>query len=106
MKENTMWVILMRQPRPDAAYWPGRLWIAAVDAVVWPSLWVWAAGHAPAPVGLFGPMVTALAVVLGLRRLYRAVFVNHRYRFTTWRWGRWLGVLMVLGFVLKLTLRP
>jgi hypothetical protein len=30
------------------------------------------------------------------------VWVNHRYWFTTWRWGRIAIALMVIGMVLKL----
>jgi hypothetical protein len=28
--------------------------------------------------------------------------VNHRYWFTTWRWARIVGALVVIGMVLKL----
>jgi hypothetical protein len=77
--------------------------LAAVDAVVWPLLWVWVFRHAPEPVGLVGPFVTAMAVLLGLGRLHRALWVNHRYWFTTWRWGRVAAALLVVGAVLKVT---
>jgi hypothetical protein len=29
------------------------------------------------------------------------VWVNHRYWFTTWRWGRISAALIVIGMVLK-----
>ena len=35
-----MWLLVARGPRPDAPDWPGRRMFAAVDAVVWPLLWV------------------------------------------------------------------
>jgi hypothetical protein len=78
--------------------------LAAVDAVVWPLLWVWVFRHAPEPVGLVGPFVTAMAVLLGLGRLHRALWVNHRYWFTTWRWGRVAAALLVVGAVLEVTM--
>ena len=53
--------------------------------------------------GLVWPVVIALAVCAALSRLHRAVWMNHRYRFTTWRWGKFAGSLLVIGFVLKLT---
>jgi hypothetical protein len=80
-----MWLLVAREPRPDAPYWLGRRLLAAVDAVGWPLLWVLVFRHVPEPVGLVGPIVTALAVLLGLRRLHRALWVNHRYWFTAWR---------------------
>jgi hypothetical protein len=57
--------------------------------------------HVPEPVGLVGPFVTALAVLLGLGRLHRAVWLNHRYRFTTWRWAKVAAWMMLFGFVMK-----
>lgn len=99
-----MWLLVAREPRPDAPDWPGRRWIAAVDAVAWPLLWVLLSRQAPEPVGLVGPFVTAMAVLLGLGRLHRALWQNRRYWFTTWRWGRVAAALMVVGAVLKVTM--
>ena len=99
-----MWLLVAREPRPDAPDWPGRQLLAAVDAVVWPLLWVWVFRHTPEPVGLVGPFVTAMAVLLGLGRLHCALWVNHRYWFTTWRWVRVAAVLLVVGAVLKVTM--
>jgi len=99
-----MWLLVAREPRPDAPDWPGRRLLAAVDAVVWPLLWVWVIRHAPEPVGLVEPFVTAMAVLFGLVRLHRALWVNHRYWFTTWRWGRVAAALLVVGAVLKVTM--
>lgn len=97
-----MWLLVAREPRPDAPDWPGRRLLAAVDAVAWPLMWVLLTRHAPQQVGLIGPFITALAVLLGVRRLHRAIWVNRRYWFTTWRWGKVAAALLVVGFVLKL----
>lgn len=99
-----MWLLVAREPRPDAPDWPGRRMLAAVDAVAWPLMWVLLLRYLPDPVGLIGPFVTAMAVLFGLRRVHRALWVNHRYRFTTWRWGRVLASMMLIGAVLKLSL--
>ena len=97
-----MWLILTRATHPDAAYWPGRRWFAAVDAVAWPAMWVVLVSEAPARTGAVGMMVTACALGAGALRLHRAIAMNHRYRFTTWRWGRVLAGLLLFGLLLKL----
>jgi hypothetical protein len=97
-----MWLVVAREPKPDVPYLPGRCLLAAVDAVVWPLLWVLVLSHAPKPVGLVGPCVAAVALLCALGRLHRALWVNHRYRFTTWRWGRIAAALLLMGVVLKL----
>ena len=99
-----MWLVVAREPKPDVPYWPGRCLLAAVDAVVWPLLWVLVFSHAPKPVGLVGPFVAAVALLCALGRLHRALWVNHRYRFTTWRWGWVAAGLLLIGAVLKLTM--
>ena len=99
-----MWLLVAREPRPDAPYWPGRRWLAAIDAAMWPLLWVLLFSHAPKPAGLVGPFVAAVALLCVLGRLYRALWINHRYRFTTWRWDRIAAALMLMGVVLKLSL--
>ena len=99
-----MWLLVAREPRPDAPDWPGRRMLAAVDAVVWPLLGALLILHAPEPVGLVGPFVTAMAVLLGLRRLHRALWVNQRYWFTTWRWGKVMVAMLLIGAVLKVTM--
>jgi hypothetical protein len=97
-----MWLLVAREPRANAPYWTGRRWLAAVDAVVWPLFWVILASQIDAAVGIVGPMVVAVALLISAERLHRAVWVNHRYWFTTWRWARIVGALMVIGVVLKL----
>jgi hypothetical protein len=99
-----MWLIVVREPPPDAPYWPGRRLLAAVDAALWPLFWVVVFSHAPKPVGIVGPFVAAAALLCALGRLHRAVWVNHRYRFTTWRWGRIVAALLLMGLVMKLML--
>jgi hypothetical protein len=78
--------------------------LAAVDAIAWPLMWVLLMRQVPQPVGLIGPFVTALAVLLGLGRLHRALWVNHRYWFTTWRWGKVAAAMLLIGAVLKVTM--
>jgi hypothetical protein len=58
--------------------------------------------NATVPLGVVGPLVTGVAVYAGLTRMYRATCLNHRYRFTTWRWGRILLMLLAIGLTLKL----
>ena len=99
-----MWMLVAREPRPDAPEWPDRRLLAAVDAFAWPLMWVLLIRQVPGPAGLVGPFVTAMAVLFGLGRLHRALWVNHRYWFTTWRWGRIAAVLLLMGVVLKLAI--
>jgi hypothetical protein len=83
---------------------PGRRWLAAVDAVAWPgAVWV-ALSQVADRGGLFLTFVMALLVVSAARRLFTALFANHRYHFTTWRWGRLLTWMMALGMLMKLGL--
>lgn len=98
-----MWLLIAREPTPDAPYWKGRQLLAAVDAIAWPIFFVLLIHHAPAPapVGIVGPFVTALAVLCALGRLHRALWANHRYRFTTWRWGRIAAAFILVGLVMK-----
>ena len=97
-----MWLLVAREPRANAPYWTGRRWLAAVDAVAWPLLWVLLLGQIDVPVGILGPMIVAAALFSSAERFRRAVWVNHRYWFTTWRWGRIVTGLLVIGLVLKL----
>ncbi len=99
-----MWLVLTRAPLPDAPYWSGRRTLALVDAVAWPAAWIALAMHLPQPAGIVGPMVIALAALSALGRAHRAAWLNHRYHFTTWRWGRVAAGLLLIGLVLKLAL--
>lgn len=97
-----MWILLWREPRPDAQVWPGRRVLAAIDALVWPAMWIVVVRHLPEPAGVVQPVVIALAVLCAVRRMARALWNNERYWFTTWRWAQVLGGLMLMGLVMKL----
>lgn len=96
-----MWLLFAREPRPDAPHWPGRRVLAAVDAAIWPLLWVAVLAQAPRPVGVVGPVVATFALLSAWVRLRRALRINHRYRFTTWRWGRVAAALLLMGVLLR-----
>jgi len=97
-----MWMVIVREPRPDAVEWAGRRWLAAIDAMVWPMAWVWLVQRVPTPTGVVGQVVTGMAVLCALTRLRRAVWENERYWFTTWRWGRILCCVWMVGVAMKL----
>ena len=97
-----MWLLFVRASPPDAQPWPGRRWLAAVDAVAWPAAWVALVMAAPIGTGAIGQLVVAVAIVAALRRVHRAVALNHRYHFTTWTWGRRLAAVMLLDWALQL----
>jgi hypothetical protein len=97
-----MWIVINREPRPDAQHWTGRQWLAAADAIAWPIAWVAFVLSTPVSAGVVGQVVVALAAWAGLNRLYLAIWVNHRYWFTTWRWGRVLLAIILMGWVMKL----
>ena len=97
-----MWLLVAHERRPDAPKWPGRHAIAAFDAAAWPLLWMWAVSHGPASVGIVGSFVVAVAALCLLSRLRLALWVNHRYRFTTWRWGKMVAAMLLMGVFLKL----
>lgn len=100
-----MWLVIARQPIPDAPYWPGRRALAAADAVVWPLGALPLVLNATTQTGVVAPVAVAVAGVAATVRLYRALWVNERYRFTTWRWGKVAAVLLIIGAVSKLTLQ-
>lgn len=102
--QSIMWLILTRTPSPDAPYWPGRRLLALLDALAWPIEWVALAMQLPQPAGVVGPMVIALAVLSAVARVHRAARQNHRYHFTTWRWGRIAVGLLLVGLVLKVAM--
>lgn len=98
-----MWVVIVREPKPDAVEWPGRRVLAAVDAVFWPMAWIWLVHRVPVPTGVVGQAVAGLAGLCVLTRLRRALFDNARYWFTTRRWGRVVVALWLIGVAIKLT---
>lgn len=97
-----MWVIFARAPPPDAVVWPGRRALALVDAVAWPAAWAAFVLGLPVSGGLLGNFALALCAVSALTRAHRAVANNHRYHFTTWRWGHRLVFVLVFGYAMKL----
>lgn len=99
-----MWIIVAREPRPDAAYWPARRLLAAVDAVAWPLGAICVLQHGAEPTRLFGATGAAILVLVGLSRLRTAIWFNGRYRFASWLVLKIFGSMAVLGLVLKLFL--
>ena len=99
-----MFLVIHRRPKPDAHQWPGRRWLAVLDAVLWPALWIAAVAGVQDRTGIVGPMAIAFLVVLAAAGLGRAIWRNERYWFSTWRWGRVLAVLVATGLLLKVLL--
>lgn len=99
-----MIVLIAREPKPDAPYWPGRRLLAAIDAVAWPFVLVLLLARVPAAGGLMRLAVVVVATLCAAFRLYSAVLVNHRYRFTTWWCARLVALLLFVGVVMKLSL--
>ena len=96
-----MWIVVPRAPAPDMPYWPGRRWLAVLDAVAWPAVALALLAHVPGHAGIILPIAGAILGVNGLMRLHTALCVNHRYRFTTWRWGRVAILLVLVGAAMK-----
>ncbi len=96
-----MWLLIGRTASLDAPYWPGLRWLAAIDAVAWPVALTLALHAASQQLGIVGPLFVAVALLVSTRRVYRAIFANHRYRFTTSRWAQVAAALLTIGFVLK-----
>ena len=97
-----MWILFTPVPRPDAPYWPGRRWLAALDAVAWPATWALVVAQAPITMGIVGVLIIACAALFAASRLQQALLRSERYRFTTWRWGKVLVGLVLLGLMMKL----
>ena len=105
LSNEVMWLVFARAPLPDAPYWPGRRFLALVDAVTWPVAWMALAMQLPQPAGVVTSVAIALTVLIAFSRARRAAWQNHRYHFTTWRWGRVLAGLLVVGLTLSVALR-
>jgi hypothetical protein len=105
-----MWLIVGRAPVPDAHVWPGRRLLAVIDALAWPAVLAASVIAMPIKAGVVGQVFVAACFVASAQRAWRALTANHRYRFTTWRWGRWLVWMLTFGYALKmaiwLTARP
>jgi hypothetical protein len=78
--------------------------MAAIDALIWPVALMVLLSHLPVRTGVAGPTLTGVLMLFAALRLHRAVYCNHRYRFTTWRVARVLAVLLVIGIALKVGL--
>jgi hypothetical protein len=100
-----VWIVVERAPAPDMPYWSGRRWLAAIDAIAWPLGLGLLLGRGPGKTGLMLPMASAVLLLWGLSRFHKAVWLNHRYRFTTWWVLGILAVLVIVGLVLKIALR-
>ncbi|MDT4867494.1 hypothetical protein FQZ97_1024080 [compost metagenome] len=74
-----------------------------LDAVACPLAGVFLLYQSRLPLGVVGPVLMAAAFVLSIARLRRAIWLNHRYRFTTWRWGGMVLGLMMVGAVLHMS---
>lgn len=99
-----MIVLVQREPRPDAPYWPGRRLLAAIDAVIWPMAWVVFARLEMKASAQQIYLVAIVAVLFAALRLCAAVFENQRYRFTTWWVARLFALLLFVGVVMKLVM--
>jgi hypothetical protein len=49
----------------------------------------------------FSRPALAVALLCAIGRVHRALWTNHRYRFTTWRWGQLVGAFLLVGMILK-----
>ena len=69
-----------------------------------PCLWLVMIRSVPADLGVAGALASAWVVAAAVRRAWVAIRCNHRYQFTTWRWARVLGWLLLIGIVLKVAM--
>ena len=97
-----MWLLYARAPIPDAPYWPGRRFLAMLDAVVWPALIATLVSSSSMQSGVVGSLTLALCALFGMRRCVRALWRNERYQFTSWRFGPLLAALLAVSAALKL----
>ena len=95
-----MWLLFTRAPPPDAPYWPGRRWLAAVDALVWPGLCWLLLGQIEEAGGLVVSLLKSLLVLSAARQLHVALLMNHRYHFRMWRWGWCLARIVAISELL------
>lgn len=97
-----MWLLYARAPVPDAQDWPGRRFLAMLDAVVWPGLIASLVSISSMQTGAVGSLTLALCALFGMRRCVRALWRNERYQFTIWRCGLPLAALFAVGAALRL----
>jgi len=99
-----MWIVFARAPTPDAAYWPGRRWLGAIDAIAWPLAAIVLLAQVSGGTGILLPASGAVLALVAISRVDTALRLNHRYRFTTWRWSRVALLLLLVGAMIKLLL--
>lgn len=99
-----MWIIFARAPAPDAAYWPGRRALAALDALAWPVIALVLLSQVRGQAGLLAPFACVICGINALARLRTALWKNHRYKFATWRAARVALVLFIIAVALKVGL--
>ena len=97
-----MWVVFEREPAPDAPYWPGRRRLAALDATAWPAMGFWLLNELQGPARSVLPFAAVLLASIGLARVMTAVWMNHRYRFTSSWLARLTIILLIVGGVWKI----
>jgi hypothetical protein len=97
-----MRLIVIREPEEPAADWTGRTTLALIDAVGWPLVGIALLRQLPEQGKLTGQVFMAVLVLMALGRARRAWFENEYYRFTTWRWGKPVLVLMAMGWLIRL----
>lgn len=95
-----MWIVYVRE-RSYAAHWTGRRRWGALDAIAWPLGWIVLAQGLPPASGALRPLIVAICIVAAMLRLRRALCENHRYWFSTWRWGRILLATWLAGIVMR-----
>ncbi len=97
-----MFVLIRREALPDATDWPGRRLLSLVDTIAWPAgFWILVA-QIPYDTGAVGQVAGGLLVWGAARGIYRALFLNQRYRFITWRVGALAAPLAAVALALKL----
>ncbi|ACB33153.1 hypothetical protein Lcho_0881 [Leptothrix cholodnii SP-6] len=99
-----MWLLISRRVRSEMPYWPGRRLLAAIDALVWPAVWLVVLMRVEVPMGVTRSVFMAVLAMCAVSRLWRATFDNSDYTFTTWRWGKVLGGLLLVSWFIQLTL--
>lgn len=96
--------LLTRKRRPDAVHWRGRRRLASLDALAWPTAWAAIIVLSPYRLGLVGAAALVLVMLSAVCRSRRAMWRNHRYRFSTVKWGRRLLWAVLISAVLKWSL--
>ena len=93
-----MLIVLPFKPQTEAAVWPGRRFLAVVDALIWPAL---LAGlviyYVPEKDIALRGVATAAFALAATSRLSRAVLRNEFYRFTSWQLAKLIFVLAWIG---------